>query len=105
MGNVGSALTNFGAPFLLLALGWERVAQIYALGLLLMALVFWLTTEVDPITKARRVSGKKPDSVLMQLAPLKNLQVWRFATYYFFVFGGFVAMATPLLCRYLPRRY
>ena len=58
MGNVGAALTNFGAPFLLLAFGWERVAQIYALGLLVMALVFWLTTEVDPITKARRVSGK-----------------------------------------------
>ena len=100
MGNVGAALTNFGAPFLLLAFGWERVAQIYALGLLVMALVFWLTTEVDPITKARRVSGKKPDSVLVQLAPLRNLQVWRFATYYFFVFGGFVALAL-----WLPRYY
>ena len=34
----------------------------------------------------------------MQLEPLRNLQVWRFALYYFFVFGGFVALAL-----WLPR--
>jgi NNP family nitrate/nitrite transporter-like MFS transporter len=32
------------------------------------------------------------------LAPLKNLQVWRFALYYFFVFGGYVALSL-----WLPR--
>ena len=31
---------------------------------------------------------------------MKNPQVWRFATYYFFVFGGFVAFAS-----FLPRYY
>jgi NNP family nitrate/nitrite transporter-like MFS transporter len=36
----------------------------------------------------------------MQLEPLKDLQVWRFATYYFFVFGAFVAFAS-----FLPRYY
>ena len=35
-----------------------------------------------------------------QLEPLRNLQVWRFATYYFFVFGAFVALAS-----WLPRYY
>ena len=35
-----------------------------------------------------------------QLAPLKNLQVWRFSLYYFFVFGAFVALAL-----WLPRYY
>ncbi|MCW8868181.1 MAG: MFS transporter, partial [Marinobacter sp.] len=29
-GNVGAAVTNFGAPFLLVAFGWESTAQIYA---------------------------------------------------------------------------
>ena len=32
------------------------------------------------------------------LEPLKNIQVWRFSLYYFFVFGGFVALAL-----WLPR--
>jgi NNP family nitrate/nitrite transporter-like MFS transporter len=32
------------------------------------------------------------------LEPLKNVQVWRFSLYYFFVFGGFVALAL-----WLPR--
>ena len=32
------------------------------------------------------------------LAPLRNIQVWRFSLYYFFVFGGFVALAL-----WLPR--
>jgi NNP family nitrate/nitrite transporter-like MFS transporter len=32
------------------------------------------------------------------LEPLKNVQVWRFSLYYFFVFGAFVALAL-----WLPR--
>ena len=36
----------------------------------------------------------------MQIAPLKKLQVWRFSTYYFFVFGAYVALAL-----WLPRYY
>jgi hypothetical protein len=33
-----------------------------------------------------------------QFEPLKNVQVWRFSLYYFFVFGAFVALAL-----WLPR--
>lgn len=99
-GNVGAAVTNFGAPFLVVALGWQQTAQIYAAGLAVMAIVFYLLTEDDPAHKARKASGEKPVSAAMQLEPLKNLQVWRFATYYFFVFGAFVALAS-----WLPRYY
>ena len=42
---------------------------------------------------ARRAKGVKPRSMVEQFAPLKNIQVWRFALYYFFVFGAFVALA------------
>ncbi len=100
MGNVGAALTNFGAPFLLIAFGWENVAKIYAIILFVMAFVFWFTTEEDPATKLRKANGEKVRGAFMQLQPLKNLQVWRFATYYFFVFGGYVALAL-----WLPRYY
>lgn len=100
MGNVGAAITNFGAPFLLVAFGWENVAKIYAVILFAMALIFWFTTEEDPSTKARKDSGEKIRPALMQLEPLKFMRVWRFATYYFFVFGGYVALAL-----WLPRYY
>ncbi|MEO1887900.1 MAG: nitrate/nitrite transporter [Methyloprofundus sp.] len=100
MGNVGAAITSFGAPFLLVAFGWENVAKIYAVTLFVMAVIFWFTTEDDPVTKARKDHGEKSKAGLMQLEPLKDPRVWRFATYYFFVFGGFVALAL-----WLPRYY
>ncbi|MCK4841956.1 MAG: NarK/NasA family nitrate transporter [Methylococcales bacterium] len=100
MGNVGAAVTNFGAPFLLVAYGWENVAKIYSVVLFVMAIIFWFTTEEDPTTKARKEKGEKVKPALMQLEPLKHIRVWRFATYYFFVFGAYVALAL-----WLPRYY
>lgn len=100
VGNVGAAVTNFGAPFLVLAFGWEQTAQIYAVVLAVTAILFYVLARPDPAEVARKTKGLKPVSTADQLAPLKNLQVWRFATYYFFVFGGFVALAS-----YLPRFY
>ncbi len=99
-GNVGAAVTNFGAPFLVLAFGWEQTAQIYAFMLAGMAVIFYLLTEDDPSHKERTKSGAGHVSTMEQLKPLRNLQVWRFATYYFFVFGAFVALAS-----WLPRYY
>jgi NNP family nitrate/nitrite transporter-like MFS transporter len=99
-GNVGAAVTNFGAPFLVVALGWEDTARIYAVVLAITAVLFYLLSKDDPAQSERRRSGRKPVSAAEQLAPLKNVQVWRFATYYFFVFGAFVALAS-----FLPRYY
>ena len=99
-GNAGAAVTNFGAPFLVLAFGWQETAQIYAVILAIVAVAFFLFSKEDPAHAARRRSGEKPVSALAQLEPLRNVQVWRFATYYFFVFGGFVALAS-----WLPRYY
>lgn len=92
-GNVGSAVTKFLAPFVLVAFGWEMVAQVWAVGLLVVAAVFWFTTEDDPDLVERRRRGERPRGALLQLEPLKNQQVWRFSLYYFFVFGAFVALA------------
>ncbi len=100
MGNVGAAITNFGAPFLLVAMGWEKTAQVYALILFVTAIAFFLFTKEDPATVARKAKGEKPRGALMQLEPLKNIQVWRFSLYYFFVFGAFVSLAL-----WLPRYY
>ncbi len=99
-GNVGAAVTNFAAPFLVLAVGWQGTAKIYAVVLVAMAIIFYIFAKDDPVVVEQRKSGKKPPSARMQLEPLKNIQVWRFATYYFFVFGAFVAFAS-----FLPRYY
>ncbi len=99
-GNVGAAVTNFAAPFLVLALGWEGTARVYAIVLVATAVLFYLLSKDDPALAARKQSGAKAVSTAKQLEPLKDIQVWRFATYYFFVFGAFVALAS-----FLPRYY
>lgn len=92
-GNVGAAVTKFVAPFVLLAFGWQMVAEVWAAALCVMAAIFWLTSEDDPVHAAQRKVGVKPKSAWLELEPLKNVQIWRFALYYFFVFGAFVALA------------
>ncbi|CAK0765360.1 putative nitrate/nitrite antiporter NarK1 [Azospirillaceae bacterium] len=100
MGNVGSAVTKFVAPFVMVAFGWQVVAQVWAAVLAVTAVVFWLVTEDDPIIKRQKKTKSQPKSLLEHLAPLKNIQVWRFSLYYFFVFGAFVSLAL-----WLPRYY
>ncbi|MGD9965762.1 MAG: nitrate/nitrite transporter [Hyphomonadaceae bacterium] len=103
-GNVGAAVTKFLAPFVLIAFGWEAVAQYWALGLVAIAIIFFVFTKDDPDLIERRKSGVRPRPMLDQFAPLKNVQVWRFSLYYFFVFGAFVALAL-WLPRYLVGVY
>jgi NNP family nitrate/nitrite transporter-like MFS transporter len=104
VGNVGAAVTKFVAPFVLLAWGWQSVAFAWAGVLALMAIVFWFATDDDPVIKRRRISGAEPKSFLAELAPLRDVRVWRFALYYFFSFGAFVALAL-WLPRYLTGNY
>ncbi|WP_018860289.1 MFS transporter [Rhizobium sp. 42MFCr.1] len=103
-GNVGAAVTKFAAPFILIAWGWQAVAQIWAVGLALMAIVFWFTTTDDPAFRLRREGKVASKSLAQEFAPLKNVQVWRFSLYYFFAFGGFVALSL-WLPRYLVGVY
>ena len=100
VGNVGAAVTKLVAPFVMVAFGWTAVAQVWAVALLVMAVVFWFTTEDDPVIAAQRRRSERPRSAMLQLAPLQKLQVWRFSLYYFFVFGAFVALAL-----WLPHYY
>jgi len=102
MGNVGAAITNFGAPFLLIAMDgqWQGVAQVYAIILAITAVVFFLFTKNDPASEERKRKGIRHESFKKQMEPLKDIQVWRFSLYYFFVFGAFVALAL-----WLPRYY
>jgi NNP family nitrate/nitrite transporter-like MFS transporter len=63
--------------------------------LLVTGIVFLLTTTT-------RISpGSARKTLTQRLAPLKNVRVWRFGLYYFFVFGGFVALAQWLVPYYV----
>jgi NNP family nitrate/nitrite transporter-like MFS transporter len=97
-GNVGAAVTKFLAPFVMVAYGWQAVANVWALAIAVMGVVFWFTTKDDPELLARRNAGLRPEPLSAMLEPLRNIQVWRFSLYYFFVFGAFVALAL-----WLPR--
>ena len=97
---LGLRSQTFGAPFLMLAFGWQGLAQIYAVIMFGTAVLFYLLTKDDPKLTERRARKEKPRGILTQMKPLEKLQVWRFSLYYFFVFGAFVALAL-----WLPRYY
>lgn len=91
-GNVGAALTNIAAPLILLAYGWRMVPQVYGVAMVLMTVIFLLFTYDDQVhKKTKEIMDRTP--LTDRLKPLRELRVWRFGLYYFFVFGGFVALA------------
>ena len=102
-GNAGAALTSLGAPHVLNWLtdggtnleGWRNLPRLYAAMLALTSILFLLTTtnRVPPGSASKSLSDR--------LAPLKVPRVWRFGLYYFFVFGGFVALAQWLVPYYV----
>ncbi len=98
-GNAGAAITNLVAPLIVVSFGWRMVPQIYSLAMICMAIIFWLFTFPDPKQLERDRTGTH-FKLADQLAPLKEMRVWRFGIYYFFVFGGFVALAL-----WLPKYY
>jgi NNP family nitrate/nitrite transporter-like MFS transporter len=99
-GNAGSAITKLGAPWVMFAYGWQGVARLWAMLLLCTAAVFWLGSAEDPKQATRRAAGEPATLLGRQIEPLHRLRVWRFGLYYFFTFGGYVAL-TVWLPRYL----
>jgi NNP family nitrate/nitrite transporter-like MFS transporter len=87
-GNAGAAVTKFVAPSLVVAYGWQSVPQVYAVGMLVMAVLFWIFTYTD-------TAHHVPSHVTLgqQLAALKDPKVWKLCQYYSIVFGGYVALS------------
>ena len=98
-GNAGAAVTNLVAPLIVVAYGWRAVPQVYSVSMLVMAVAFWFLTYPDPKSEERK-QKKQFLSLAEQLAPLTEARVWRFGLAYYFVFGGFVALAL-----WLPKYY
>ena len=104
-GNVGASVTKLLAPWLIVAVpsltigglafgGWRFVPMMYAVLLVVMAVVMWATA---PRPDRRPGQGR---SLASMLRPLRNVRVWRFSLYYVVVFGAYVALAA-----WLPKYY
>ncbi|GAB3256554.1 MFS transporter [Chitinimonas naiadis] len=89
-GNSGSALTKFVAPSLIAMAGgsWMIVPQVYAIAMLVSALLFWVFSATNP--EHRVVGSTKLGD---QLRMLSDPRVWRYCQYYSVVFGGYVGLA------------
>ena len=87
-GNTGAAITKLVAPAIVVAYGWAMVPQMYAVLMLVTAILFWFFSYSCP----DHIVGKTV-TVREQLAALKDPRVWRYSQYYSIVFGGYVALA------------
>lgn len=95
-GNAGTAVNKFIAPSLILAFGWTIVPTAYAIILLLIAVIFWFSTETDP---SHQVASNS--KFLEQLRLIKDPAVLRYSQYYSVVFGGYVGLSLWMVSYYV----
>ena len=88
VGNTGAAVTKLVAPTIVVAFGWAMVPQVYAVLMLVTAILFWFFTYSEPTHKVGHAVTMRE-----QLAAFKDPRVWRYSQYYSIVFGGYVALA------------
>mgnify|MGYP000594864497 CR=1 FL=1 len=94
VGDIGAAITLVATPLIIDAWGWSSVGPIFGIALLLTAFLFWL------IAPQSTFKTPRPSEQLGLLKSIKNLQIWRFGLYYYFVYGSFIA-----LILWLPHYY
>jgi NNP family nitrate/nitrite transporter-like MFS transporter len=104
-GNIGASVTKFIGPPLIAGTagmtfwfgiqgGWRLVPVLYAVLLVVLAVLTWLI-----VPRHDRMPGRST-SISTMLAPLKHMRVWRFSLYYVVVFGAYVALSA-----WLPKYY
>jgi len=95
-GNAGAAITLVFVPFIIKYYSWQAIGPIYGAGMIIIAILFRLfAPEISQFYQE-----KKKRDFHYYIAPLKDLKVWRFGLYYYFVFGSFLA-----LILWLPHYY
>jgi len=77
-GNAGAAITLALAPLIIRFWGWDAIGIFYAIGMSVMVVLFMLMAPEETAYMKKR----RKTSLAFHLAPLKELQVWRFGLYY-----------------------
>jgi NNP family nitrate/nitrite transporter-like MFS transporter len=83
----GAAINMFVAPTLVESYGWQSVPRVYAVALLVTAILFRLLAAPDPGASGAAIPIRR------QLTVLRDLRVWKYCQYYSIVFGGFTAVS------------
>ncbi|WP_233853489.1 MFS transporter [Paraburkholderia sp. HD33-4] len=97
-GTAGAAVNLFVTPSLQAAFGWRFVPRVYAIALLVTAVIFWFASAPDP------GAGQAKGSWLDGFKVLRNPHVWRLCQYYSITFGGFTALSL-WIPQYLKAEY
>ncbi|OMI25012.1 nitrate/nitrite transporter [Bacillus haynesii] len=88
-GNIGTALTSFGAPFLANQMGWEATVRIFLIPLLILAVLnFLLGDRHEP-----KVKTALKEQIL---SVYRDEKLWFLSLFYFITFGSFVAFTVYL---------
>jgi NNP family nitrate/nitrite transporter-like MFS transporter len=89
IGNLGTAISTFGAPVIASQIGWSKTVMAYSILLIVMAaLNFWAGDSKEPPVKAPLVEQIKSVS--------RNSKLWLLCLFYFLTFGSFVAFTVYL---------
>lgn len=89
VGNLGTAISTFGAPILATQIGWSKTVQVYLilLGIFILINAF-LGDKEEPKVKT---------SLMEQINSVyKNDKLWLLSLFYFITFGSFVAFTVYL---------
>lgn len=89
IGNLGSAVASFAVPQLVNLWGLPWMFRIFALAIVIIALIFWLGTIDLPKSKDRK-------KLKNSLDVMKYKDTWILSGYYFLTFGGFVSFSIYL---------
>ena len=95
-GNAGAAITLILAPEIIEHLGFNWLGPMYAAGMIFVILLFSLLAPSTPDF----IQHKHSFTWAQHIKPLKELKVWRFGLYYYFVFGSYLALTL-----WLPHYY
>ena len=82
VGDIGAALTLIITPIIITYFGSQHIGTFFGFSLIISAFIFWL------IAPSKTYHAAQTTNSTTMIAVVKNVQIWRFSLYYYFVFGS-----------------
>lgn len=96
-GNAGAAVNKLVAPTIVAIWGWQMVPNVYAIAMLVTAMLFFTFS----YSKPEHIVPSSAISLRQQLAMMKDPAVLRYCQYYSVVFGGYVGLSLWMVHYYV----
>jgi len=84
VGNIGTAITTFGAPIIAGSIGWESTIRLFLILLIVFAALIFIFGDKKE-TKVKNLMSEQIKGVY------RNTTLWFLCLFYFITFGAFVA--------------